>query len=204
MWSLRDMLMLHSCERRDAMYATTQLRNEHEGILVILAVLEQIAETSQHGQVVDLADLDAILDFLRTFADRCHHGKEEDFLFPALVAMGLPAEGGPIGVMLAEHAQGRAYIREMGEALARLHAGEDGISLFATSALGYAELLRAHIAKENQILFMMAEHNLAPHIHEQLGQAFERIEEERIGAGAHERYHTLIHALQDKYLKTAA
>jgi hypothetical protein len=54
--------------------------------------------------------------FFRNFADRCHHSKEEDELFPKMVEHGIPKEGGPIGVMLMEHDQGRAFVRGMSEA----------------------------------------------------------------------------------------
>ncbi len=186
------------------MYATQELRNEHEGILVILEVLEQIAGEAAQGKAIDTEHAGQILDFLRTFADRCHHGKEEDLLFPALEAIGLPREGGPIGVMLTDHTQGRAYIRGMGDALERLRNGEDAGTAFAAGAEGYVNLLRARIGKENQVLFVMAERMLPPETHAELARAFERVEAERIGPGVHERYHAMIHALQRVYLTKAA
>ena len=51
------------------------------------------------------------------FADKCHHGKEEDVLFPELEKAGIARQGGPIGVMLHEHVSGREFIRRMSEAL---------------------------------------------------------------------------------------
>ncbi len=58
------------------------------------------------------------------FADQCHHGKEEDLLFPAMEAAGIPRESGPIGVMLEEHNIGRQYVRGMAEAVSGYRAGE--------------------------------------------------------------------------------
>jgi len=185
------------------MYATQQLRDEHDGIRVMLAVLEHLAGELQRGAAVDTGDLASILDFLRTFADKCHHGKEEELLFPALVAAGLPEHSGPIAVMLIEHTQGRAFIHGMGDVLAQLPDAAARAS-FAEHALGYVHLLRAHIEKENQVLFSMAEMRLSAADHTRLLDAFEQIETERIGVGKHEQYHALLHALRDRYLPKAA
>lgn len=182
------------------MYATDQLRDEHESIQVVLSVLERLSEDLQSKRTINLDHAAGILDFLRTFADRCHHGKEEDLLFPTLAARGVPVKNGPIGVMLSEHAQGRAYIRAMGEALKRERAGENGTRDFVANALGYISLLRAHIIKENQVLFPMAERRLTAAEHSHLAIEFERIEKERVGAGVHEKYHALINDWQDAYL----
>jgi hemerythrin-like domain-containing protein len=184
------------------MFATQNLRDEHEGILVMLSVLERISIDLQAGKAANLDHLEQIANFLTTFADRCHHGKEEDLLFPALVDAGIPNEGGPIGVMLAEHAQGRTFIRAMGDALSRLHAGGDAnaVPAYAEAALGYVQLLRGHIAKENTVLFVMAEQRLSPEAHVQLAEGFEQIERERIGEGVHEQFHALLHQFREIYL----
>ncbi|NLC57513.1 MAG: hemerythrin [Armatimonadetes bacterium] len=186
------------------MYATQQLRDEHEGILTVLAVLEQMAEDAAAGRAVNLEHAGQVLDFLRTFADKCHHGKEEEHLFPALEAAGFPRNGGPTAVMRMEHDEGRRYIQGMGEALARMRAGQGGEHEFAADARGYVHLLRAHIDKENLVLFTMAEQALPPQEHERLAREFDRVEAERIGPGVHEQYHALIDTLRDTYLKVAA
>ncbi|MBI3944441.1 MAG: hemerythrin domain-containing protein [Armatimonadetes bacterium] len=186
------------------MYATQQLRDEHEGIKVVLSVLEHLATQQERGQAVNTGHLDEIVDFLRTFADKCHHGKEEDLLFPALAQAGIPVEGGPIGMMLQEHTLGRGYIQGMVDALAQMKAGRDAGSEFARNALGYVELLRSHIEKENQVLFAIAEHHLPEAEHVRLAAGFDQVEQERIGPGVHERYHEMIHALRDAYLAGVA
>jgi hemerythrin-like domain-containing protein len=137
-----------------------------------------------------------LLEFFRLFADRCHHGKEEDLLFPLLQRKGLPAAGGPVAVMLYEHEQGRALIREMTEAadVFRSDTVKAG-GLWAEAARQYAALLREHIAKENNILFVMAENLLSPAEQAELAAAFEKVEEEKMGAGTHERLNALMNKL---------
>jgi hemerythrin-like domain-containing protein len=183
------------------MYATQELRDEHEGIKIALAVLDHLADEAEAGRAVSTDDIEQIVDFLKTFADRCHHGKEEDLLFPALEAVGIPREGGPIGVMLADHDEGRAHIRAMSESIVGLREDAPAArEAFAAAARGYAQLLSQHIEKENGILFVMAEQHLSPEEHARLAKGFEQIEEERIGPGVHEQYHALLHRLQEKYL----
>lgn len=185
----------------EVMYATQDLRNEHNGIKVALAVLDRLAGDFEAGTKVEIGDAEELVDFLKTFVDRCHHGKEEDLLFPALEQVGIPRDGGPIGVMLAEHACGREYVRYMSDALPGLRMGHPHAATdFTAAARGYVRLLIEHIEKENNVLFVMAEQQLASEEHENLAQGFERIELERIGPGVHERYHAMLDRLRDKYL----
>ncbi len=92
------------------MKATEQLGAEHESITSILETLEKILEEMSSGEAANLDHLGEIVDFLRVFADHCHHGKEGDILFPAVEKQGIPREGGSIGVMLEDHGHGREYI----------------------------------------------------------------------------------------------
>jgi hemerythrin-like domain-containing protein len=175
------------------MKATQILRQEHKAILKMLDAAETVADSLENERTVPGATIAEILEFLRIFADRCHHGKEEELLFPALTAKGLPERGGPVGVMLFEHEQGRALIRRMAEAFATYAEtpAPSGL-IWASAAREYAALLRAHIQKEDNILFVMAERLLSEAELEELGSAFDRIETEKIGAGTHERLHATV------------
>jgi hemerythrin-like domain-containing protein len=181
--------------------STDELRAEHEGIGVMLRVMDVICRRLTEGGEVDPADLPRIVEFLSVFADRCHHGKEEDLLFPALEGAGVPREGGPIGAMLAEHARGRELIGEMRDALSGPEAGSAGaLAAFASSALAYRALLTQHIEKENAVLFSAADRLLSTSTDDELFDGFEVIERERIGVGKHEEFHALLDALAAKYV----
>ena len=160
--------------------ATAVLRKEHEAIVKMLAVTEEVARRLEAGEHVAAETLAGLLEFFRLFADKCHHGKEEDLLFPQLEKKGMPRAGGPLAVMLAEHEQGRALIRQM--------AGP----AWAAAARAYASLLRAHIEKENHVLFVMAERMLTPSEQAELAEGFEKSEVEKMGAGTHERLHAMM------------
>ncbi len=184
------------------MKATAQLIEEHEGILLMLRILNKVCDRLEAGALVSADHLASILEFLQVFADQCHHGKEEDLLFPAMEAAGVPRQGGPIGVMLHEHTLGRGYIRGMGEALASYQAGAPGAAAsFAQHARHYIALLTQHIEKENNVLFPMADRHLPAAKQEELFEGFEAIERERIGVGKHEEFHELLGRLEGVYLK---
>ena len=101
-----------------------ELKDEHQAVKLTLQILAKISARLSQGKEVDLAHLDQVLDFLKTFVDKCHHGKEEDLLFPAMEREGVPRDGGPIGVMLQEHDLGRGYVQALSQGVAALKAGD--------------------------------------------------------------------------------
>jgi hemerythrin-like domain-containing protein len=177
--------------------AIDDLKHDHKALLSAMMILDEIAADIGNGSAPDRADLRSFTGFLKEFADTCHHGKEERFLFPALVRAGVPERNGPIGAMLSEHAQGRDHLREMEQAMA---SGTDYVT-YAYAARAYSSLLKSHIEKENGVLFPTAEKVLNGPQMDQLYKSFEEHEERVIGHGRHEELHQLLRTLQNKYLK---
>jgi hemerythrin-like domain-containing protein len=170
--------------------------HEHRIIERALRALEGMCARLEAGQGVSPDAPPQLLSFLRNFADRCHHGKEEAHLFPELERRGIPREGGPIGVMLYEHEVGRGLLAEMDEAARDYARGQsDAGRRFSDSARRYADLLTNHIYKEDNVLFRIAEGVLDDQSKAQLGEAFERVEAE-LGLGAHERLEGLASELE--------
>src|SRR5215831_17890661 len=99
------------------MKATEVLMQEHRAIERMLNVLEFATNNLAAGAPVPCHVFAQALNFISVFADKCHHGKEEDTLFPVLATHDVPTAGGPIGAMLDDHTQGRAYVRAMRESL---------------------------------------------------------------------------------------
>jgi hemerythrin-like domain-containing protein len=180
--------------------ATDVLRHEHEAVLKMLEVAEDIAGELMRGAPVEPEVIAEVLEFFQLFADRCHHGKEEEILFPALKAKGMPVEGGPIGVMLNEHGEGREYVQQMARATEayRNHDERAGVQ-WAKAALQYAQLLREHILKENNILFVMADRMLTMEEQERLAEEFDRVEIEKMGVGTHQRLHAMMDRLTREF-----
>jgi len=177
--------------------AKEDLIHEHKAIQIALNILERIGERLQKNQIADYSDINALLGFLKEFADKCHHGKEEGFLFPALEKAGIRNEGGPIGVMLSEHTQGRNFIKEMQNSIKDEKVDKNQ---FIGASINYIRLLRAHIQKENSVLFPLIDIRLSASEQQELFENFENHEEKVIGEGRHEELHTLLETFKIKYL----
>jgi hemerythrin-like domain-containing protein len=137
---------------------TQTLVDEHRLILRMIALLEQNAPRTAAGQYTNWQFYLDGIDFIRQYADRFHHAKEEDVLFEALVANGMPKEHSPVAAMLMEHDQGRSFVKNLEEAVREAQAGRsDRYQAIADNALGYAALLKDHIAKEDGVLYPLAE-----------------------------------------------
>lgn len=183
------------------MTPTGQLKEEHEGVKLMLNILEKVCERMEAGKDVDPGHVDRILEFLKVFVDTCHHAKEEDILFPAMERAGIPRDGGPIGVMLSEHVAGRAFVRGMAKAAEALRRGDRAAATpFQGDARGYIDLLRAHIEKEDGILYPIADARLSPATQKEILESFEKVEEERVGHGRHEEFHRMMEQMKRVYL----
>jgi len=183
------------------MMPTDQLVKEHVSIQLMLEVLERVCSKLNAGGKVPQKHLEQMLEFIKVFADQCHHGKEEEFLFPAMEKVGIPRDGGPIGVMLAEHTKGRQYVQELGEATERYSRGDQtSVPDLISSAQKYIGLLNAHIEKENGILFPMAEEHLPERKKMELLAGFDRVNDENIGKEKHEHMQKILKTLTTEYL----
>jgi len=179
---------------------TKILSDEHRVIEVVLDCLERITTESNNSGKLNKDDALQAIDVIRTFADKCHHGKEENHLFATLVEKGMPKEGGPIGQMLIEHEQGRAFVKGMSDNVSEAATGNaDALLRFTQNAQGYVQLLRAHIQKEDGVLFPMADKVLGEEDQKKLMKAFEVVESDHMGTGTHEKYIGIVASLAKKY-----
>jgi hemerythrin-like domain-containing protein len=171
------------------MEATKILMEEHRVIERVLLSLEVGGRRLGAGEPMPPAFFVQAADFIKGFADGCHHRKEEGVLFPAMEAAGVARQGGPIGAMLAEHEEGRRLTRAMRAAPERLEAGDaSSRDEVVQNALGYVALLRQHITKENSVLFPIAVRVIRGETQAEVAEAFERGEHEETGEGVHEKY----------------
>ena len=153
--------------------ATANLENDHVHILKLIDVMERITQRSE----INVAHLENIVDLIRNFADGLHHAKEEQMLFPKMVEKGFSFEQGPVSVMMRDHEEGRAFVKGMANAIAQYKSGNQGVleELFMNMK-GYIDLLRAHIAKENNVLFRMADRAFSEEEQKLLLSQFKRVE----------------------------
>lgn len=129
--------------------ATRVLRDEHAVILAMLERFEHELDSATAAAGPGRQRLTAFIDFFRGYADDCHHRKEEIGLFPLLERHQLETA---IACMLDEHRAGRALLAQLEQAI---EVGDT--AAFVAAGAGYIDLLRAHIEKENCMLFEMAD-----------------------------------------------
>jgi hemerythrin-like domain-containing protein len=183
------------------------LMNEHRLIESVLDSLEAYVDRLAPNSSLETADLGRFTQFIRAFADTCHHGKEEDILFETMVQHGMPRESGPIAVMLHEHEQGRQLVRTLAEFAARpTEAGWNDADRhrIRQAARSYAELLRQHIQKEDGILYPMAVSRFDPATMADIARRFDAFEAEKTGPGEHEKLHALAEELIARYRPSGA
>ena len=182
------------------MTATTALRSEHETILSVIACLRVACDAARREDNFDADTFRQGLDFIRNYADAWHHAKEEVHLFPALEAAGMPRDGGPVGVMLHEHEVGRSHVGVMAEHLDAAAEGDGPArATVVEHALAYADLLEAHIQKEDGILFNMADQVLPAEEHERLEEAYRTAIPNGADADTGSRYEQLARTLCERW-----
>jgi len=185
------------------MKATDILMEEHRVVERVLTSLDEAADRmSRGGEMRPEFFMDAA-QFIRGFADGCHHKKEEGVLFEKMVASGMPRDAGPIAAMLADHEQGRAYTRAMDAAARKLAAGDaTARQAVVDNARGYAALLRQHIRIEDTVLFPLANRVIPLFAQDDVAEGFERVEHQETGEGVHEKYLALAENLERESFHT--
>lgn len=186
------------------MESTGRLSQEHQTILRAVDALSAFAEEVRRGGG-DREELFRFLTFIRDYADGLHHGKEEEVLFPAMVEAGFPKEGGPIAVMLREHDIGREHVATLlGLAGTRVPWTPEDREEIYLAARGYADLLQAHIRKEDEVLYPMAERRLDPELQERVDRRCAALDATASAEGTRERLEQLAAELVSRHLGVEA
>jgi hemerythrin-like domain-containing protein len=182
------------------MQATDILKEEHRTIELVLTALEGMATLVDQQGRLDAVDAGKAIDFIRSFADKYHHAKEEDLLFVEMESVGFSREAGPIAVMLYDHDAGRRHVRQMDEARAAyLKNDKAAAANFAEHASQFAALLRAHIQKEDNILYPMADDALGEASQKALLEGFARADKANGGQETRQRFAAVAAELSATY-----
>lgn len=153
------------------------LMSEHVYIKKVISAIKNDCIKLVDGGEVDIEFYRKTIDFVRNFADKYHHQKEEDRLFNIISDKNPILKNGPIMGMLLEHDIGRSYIRNLEEALNKYEEGDRTQKAYiVANALSYGTLLENHIEKEDTAIYMMARNQLDTEILKTLDKEFERIE----------------------------
>jgi len=155
---------------------TDILEEEHRLIEQAVAGMAVLADTLEAGQAVESQMLQDVVEFMRTYADKRHHGKEEDILFPLLLARGVPAQGCPIGALTHEHQEGRALVGAFAEAAAAYAQDRTATEAVIRGLRALINLYPNHIWKEDYLLFPMTNKILGPEDQDALHAQFQAVD----------------------------
>jgi hemerythrin-like domain-containing protein len=175
------------------------LEEEHKVILRMVNVLTAMHERLESGGDIDTATLSEIVDFFRAFADKGHHAKEEDVLFPTLERNGVRSQGCPIGTLTSEHKQGRALMTALNDATEKYANGDlTAKSAISAAIKGAIDLYTDHIWREDYLLFPMTEKVLPKPELEGLATNFNEVET-RFGSDFHNKYERIVAKLEKSF-----
>ena len=168
------------------------LVGEHELIERAMAVLKRCLDTIR-ASAVEPTTMRRALDFLLEFGDGLHNAKEERSLFPRMAERGIPVEGGPLGVMLAEHEAERELLAGMLAQLDSLaQAEDDDLEAFRAKGMQYLKVRAEHIWKENDVLYVMGRRALTREDGRELVEAFHQLDVETYGSDARDKYTQMV------------
>ncbi len=178
-----------------------QLRRDHEDIRTIVAVLAEVANRLDRAEWVPPEDLQRVIDFADTFVRQTHHAKEEEFLFPALEAVGVKAQDGPLEGMTGAHELEFQFIASLAEAAQRYVVGDKtSAPVIAEYARDYAAVLTRDMDQEDAAIIPLAEERLPQALQDELVSKFDALETEVLGPGKHAKFHEIAHELGVRYL----
>lgn len=174
---------------------------EHENVRRMLKVIRKICCRVLTNSEFDIDDFPKIIDFVRTYTDKLHHGKEEDILFATMEKeLERLAKSGAIKGMYIEHDNGRLYMANLEKGVAKFKEGDDEARLdIIANSICYADLLDRHIEKENTAMYTFAERSLSESSKAYVEEASRKIDEQAMSNGLQEKYINLLSELETKY-----
>ena len=180
--------------------STISLRKDHDLIEKVLKSMWAAVTLLKDGKTIPESILVPVVDFTKNFTDVCHHGKEENSLFPQLEKKGMPRNAGPIAVMLMEHEITRKISHRMEESLL-VYVKTGDSSQLVTDMTEYINHVMQHVWKENNRLFMMADMALQDQTSE-VNQGLLQMEESKLKdiGKSREDYEKLAEELDKKSL----
>jgi len=178
------------------------LVNEHKNIKRMLSVVKEVSYQIYEHKAVELDDFDLMIDFIRNYADKHHHEKEENILFDEMGKhLGEAIVDGPLLAMFSEHDLGRMYVSNLEEAVTAVKNGNDRKNIdIITNARAYADLLDRHIDKEDNTIYVFGENNLSEDSLMFVENEMTKVELEAEKNNIQKKYIDLLEQLEEKYL----
>lgn len=175
--------------------------DEHKYIKRMLKVIRKVCMGIMNGGEIAYDDFEKMISFIRNYADKHHHEKEELILFNKMVdEIGELAEKIIKFGMLVEHDLGRMYVHNLEEALEKSKAGDEEAKLdIIANAISYTHLLTRHIDKEDNAVFTFAQRELGTDLLDKVNIECQTYEAEKTKLGVQEKYINMLEMLEKKY-----
>lgn len=174
---------------------------EHKYIKRMLEVIRKACLDVMDNKEIIYSDFEKMIDFVRSYADRHHHGKEEKILFNRMVdEIGGAAEKLVKFGMLVEHDLGRLYMSSLEEALQKVKEGDREARLdVIANAISYTQLLTRHIDKEDNVAYPFAKRSLSQETIGKINSECEKFEKDMEDEKVQEKYIGILIDLERKY-----
>lgn len=178
------------------MQARGPLMIEHRLIERMLALVEHTLKGIEATGTVDPVFIDTAVDFIRTYADQTHHGKEEDILFRDLDKKDLSDKDRRImNELIEEHVFGRKTVKELVEANTRYRGGDTSAADAVAAGLRtLADFYPRHIEKEDKVFFPSSRDYFSDQEDKAMLAEFWEFDRKMI----HEKYQSLVESLEER------
>lgn len=173
---------------------------EHRNIKRMLSVIRKYCYKVLKNENINYEDFFTLIDFVRSYADKHHHGKEEQLLFDIMIEeLGPTAEKIIRNGMYVEHDLGRLHMQELEIALKKVIDGDDEARLdVIANAISYTHLLYRHIDKEDNVVYQFAQKNLSNEVQEKLEQECKKFEQDALELNTQKKYVDMIAEFEEK------
>ena len=176
------------------MQARAPLMIEHRLIERMLSIINRELKLVEQTKVIDPLFVDLAVDFIMTYADRTHHGKEEDILFRELENRNLSkADRKVMNELIEEHAFGRKITKTLVDVNVRYRNGSDSALASVTAQLRtLVEFYPKHIEKEDKVFFPASRAYLTDEEDQKMLAEFMEFDRKMI----HEKYNAIVQSLE--------
>jgi hemerythrin-like domain-containing protein len=179
------------------MQARGPLMIEHRLIERMLSIIENVLVQIDTKKKVDPVFVDTAVDFIRIYADRTHHGKEEDILFRELANKPLSNEDRQImNELIQEHVFGRQTTKSLVEANTSYRNGnESALTDIVDKLQDLVEFYPKHIEKEDKVFFPSSRTYFTDEEDRVMLAEFWEFDRKMI----HEKYKSLVEGIERKF-----
>lgn len=179
------------------------LVDEHKNIKRMLLVVREICYRIFKHEDIDLDDFDKVVKFIKNYADKHHHDKEEKIFFDEMGKhLGEAIVDGPLLAMFSEHDLGRLYVSNLVEAVEKVKNGNEKAKVdLIANGIAYADLLNRHIDKEDNTIYVFGEKNLSDESLKFVEEEMLKVEDQASKNKLQEKYIKILEDLETKYLK---